>query len=168
MAALKWKYIHLERKTARICETLVYGKEGRTKTRKSNRDIDLLPPVLEALESQKRITWWKSKIVFLDLSGKPLNPDHVREVIWKPALKKAGIEYRPLMQTRHTFATIALSEGENIGWVQNMLGHGSLQMIFTKYYAWMPKETRNDGSAMMRAFHSLDLDREKWLDCEET
>ena len=91
-----------------------------------------------ALENQRRITCGKSKWVFLDLSGKPLNPDHVREVIWKPALSKAGIEYRPLMQTRHTFATISLSEGEDIGWVQNMLGHGSLQMIFTKYYAWIP------------------------------
>jgi integrase len=79
----------------------------------------------------------------------------MREVIWKPALEKAGIEYRPMMQTRHTFATISLSEGENIGWVQHMLGHSSLQMIFTKYYAWMPKETRNDGSAMMRAYESV-------------
>jgi len=40
----------------------------------------------------------------------------------KPALKKAGIEYRPLMQTRHIFATIALSEGENIGSVQKYAG----------------------------------------------
>jgi hypothetical protein len=28
-------------------------------------------------------------------------------------------------------------------------------MVFTKYYAWMPKETRNDGSAMMRAYESI-------------
>jgi hypothetical protein len=28
-------------------------------------------------------------------------------------------------------------------------------MIFTKYYAWIPKETRNDGSAMMRAYESV-------------
>jgi len=39
----------------------------------------------------------------------------MREVIWKPALEKTGIEYRPMMQTWHTFATITLSEGENIG-----------------------------------------------------
>jgi integrase len=96
--------------------------------------------------------------VFLDVHGNPLTTDHLREVIWKPALKKAGTDYRPMMQTRHTFATISLSEGENIGWVQHMLGHSSLQMIFTKYYAWIPKKTRNDGSAMMRAFYSLDLD----------
>jgi hypothetical protein len=88
----------------------------------------------------------------------------MREVIWKPALEKAGIEYRPMMQTRHTFATISLSEGENIGWVQHMLGHSSLQMIFTKYYAWMPKETRNDGSARMRAYESVQGKNEMILD----
>ncbi|MBN1850969.1 MAG: site-specific integrase [Deltaproteobacteria bacterium] len=155
MAGLKWKNVHLDRKTARICETLVYGEEGRTKTKKSNRDIDLLPPAIEALIDQGNQTHKKPDYVFLDIHGKPLTTDHMREVIWKPALEKCGIEYRPMMQTRHTFATISLSEGENIGWVQHMLGHSSLQMIFTKYYAWMPKETRNDGSAMMRVFHSL-------------
>ena len=66
-----------------------------------------------------------------------------------PALEKAGFEYRPPIQTRHTFATLMLSAGEDIGWVQNMLGHSSLQMIFTRYYAWIPKKTRRDGSAFM-------------------
>ena len=42
-----------------------------------------------------------------------------------------------------------LSAGEDIGWVQNMLGHSSLQMIFTRYYACIPKKTRRDGSAFM-------------------
>jgi integrase len=160
MAALKWKNVHLDRKTAKICETLVYGEEGRTKTKKSNRDIDLLPPVIEALIDERQRTGRKSGYVFLDIHGKPLTTDHLREVIWKPALEKAGIEYRPMMQTRHTFATISLSEGENIGWVQHMLGHSSLQMIFTKYYAWVPKETRNDGSAMMRAYESVQGENE--------
>ena len=161
MAALKWKNVHLDRRTARISETLVYGIEGRTKTRKSNRDIDLLPPVMDALISQKERKHGKSDYVFLDVHGKPLTTDHMREVIWKAALKKAGIEYRPLMQTRHTFATISLSEGENIGWIQHMLGHSSLQMIFTKYYAWIPKKTRNDGSAMMKAYEKIHIGQDK-------
>lgn len=167
MAALKWKNVHLDRKTAKICETLVYGEEGRTKTKKSNRDIDLLAPVIEALIDQRERTGRKSGYVFLDIHGKPLTTDHMREVIWKPALEKAGIEYRPMMQTRHTFATISLSEGENIGWVQHMLGHSSLQMIFTKYYAWIPKETRNDGSAMMRAYKSVRVKNGFMVDGEE-
>jgi integrase len=80
-----------------------------------------------------------------------MNPDHFREVVWKPALKKAGLDYRPLIQIRHTFATMMLSAGEDIGWVQNMLGHSSLQMIFTRYYAWIPRKTRKDGSAFLES-----------------
>ena len=36
-----------------------------------------------------------------------------------------------------------------------MLGLRSLHMLFVKNYAWMPKETRNNGSAMMRAYESV-------------
>ena len=158
MAALKWKNVFIERKTARICKTLVYGIEGTPKTKKSNRDIDLLPPVIEALTEQKQQRRNKSGYVFLDMHGNPLNTDHMRNVIWKPALKKAGIEYRPPIQTRHTFATLSISAGENIGWVQHMLGHGSLQMIYTKYYSWIPRGTRNDGSAIMKEYKSLNGD----------
>lgn len=43
-----------------------------------------------------------------------------------------------------------LSAGEDIGWIQNMLGHSSLQMIFQRYYAWIPKKTRSDGQAFLR------------------
>jgi integrase len=150
MAALKKINVKLERGIARICETLVYGVEGRPKTKKSNREIDLLPPVIDALRRQMEKTDGKSEYVFLDLSGKPLTPDHVRKVIWEPCLKKAGIKYRPLMQTRHTFATMMIDAGEEIGWVQKMLGHSSLQMIYTKYYSWIKKDTRNDGAAFMR------------------
>ena len=154
LAALKWHNVDLDRRMARICETLVYGEEGRPKTKKSVRDIDLLPPVVEALRDQKENARGKSLYVFLDNTGHPLNPDHVRKVIWTRALDRAGVEYRPLMQTRHTFATLMLSEGENIGWIQNMLGHSSLQMIFTKYYSWIPRTTRNDGAAFMRAYEA--------------
>jgi hypothetical protein len=41
-----------------------------------------------------------------------------------------------------------------------MLGHSSLQMIFTKYYSWIPKKTRNDGAAFMKAYSSTEGERE--------
>ncbi len=50
----------------------------------------------------------------------------------------------------HPFATMMLSAGEDVGWVQNMLGHSSLQMIFQRYYAWIPRHTRSDGLAFMK------------------
>ena len=87
------------------------------------------------MEEQKTSTFSKSVYVFLDEAGRHLTPDHVREVIWKSALKKANIPYRPMIQTRHTFATMMLDSGKDIGWIQRMLGHSSLQMIYTKYYS---------------------------------
>ena len=117
---------------------------------KQKRYVDCMDFVVEALEEQKRLTG-KNKYIFLTKDGDRMNPDHYRKVVWILALKKAGLEYRPPIQTRHTFATMMLSEGEDIGWVQHMLGHSSLQMIFTRYYSWIPKKTRNDGSAFMES-----------------
>ena len=143
MAALKWSNVDLDRDLIKILETRVYGKEGRTKTAKSKRDIDMLPPVRDALESLKKKKG-KGKYVFRDQKGALLTTDHIREVIWKPTLEKIKLEYRPPIQTRHTFATLMIDAGEDIGWVQRMMGHGSLQMIMTKYYSWVKsKRFRN-------------------------
>ena len=68
-----------------------------------------------------------------------MKPDHFREVVWKPALKKAGVTYRPPIQTRHSFATMMISEGVDLGRVQQMLGHANLQMIYHHYHAWRPE-----------------------------
>lgn len=34
-----------------------------------------------------------------------------------------------MYHTRHTFASLMLSAGENMGWVQQLKGHASLKMI---------------------------------------
>jgi len=132
-----------------IHRTYVYKKDGVPKTKKSKRYIKCLPQVLNALEEQRKLTG-NRKHIFLTVDGQRMTPDHIRKEVWTPALEKAGIAYRPPLQTRHTFATMMLSAGEDVGWVQNMLGHSSLQMIFQRYYAWIPRHTRSDGQAFMR------------------
>ena len=133
-----------------INKAFVYGQEGETKTKKSKRYIDCIEPVVEALKEQRALTG-KGRYIFLTKEGGRMSPDHFRKVVWIPALEKAGLDYRPPIQTRHTFATMMISSGEVIGWVQNMLGHSSLQMIFTRYYAWIPRSTRKDGLAFMNS-----------------
>ena len=132
-----------------IRKTYVYKKDGTPKTKKSKRYIKCLPQVLEALSEQRKLTG-NNKHIFLTIDGRRITPDHIRKEVWMPALEKAGIEYRPPIQTRHTFATMMISAGEDVGWVQNMLGHSSLQMIFQRYYAWIPEKTRLDGKAFMQ------------------
>jgi hypothetical protein len=129
-----------------IKRTYVYGHDGEPKTKKSKRSVMCLPEVVNALRMQRTLTGNRTHI-FLTKDGERMNPDHFRDVIWIPALKKADITYRSPIKTRHTFATMMLSTGEDVGWVQNMIGHSSLQMMFQRYYAWIPQKKRSDGQA---------------------
>lgn len=132
-----------------IHKTYVYKRDGVPKTKKSKRYINCLPQVLDALKEQRKLTGDK-KHIFLTMDGRRMTPDHIRKEVWMPALEKAGLDYRPPIQTRHSFATMMLSAREDVGWVQNMLGHASLQMIYQRYYAWIPKDTRSDGQSFLR------------------
>ena len=49
-------------------------------------------------------------------------------------MHKSGLEYRPLYQMRHTFATLALAASADIYWVSKQLGHTSIRTTL-KHYA---------------------------------
>ena len=158
MAALKWRNVELEKRTIRVTETRVYGEEGRPKTKGSYRTIDMLPITQRALREQAARTMFKSDYVFLNKDGKPIDLETLRKNAWAKGLKRAGIVYRPMIQTRHTFATLMVSAGENLGWVQKMMGHSSLKMIFEHYYAHIPNLTHQDGSLFLKEYEKRDPD----------
>lgn len=152
MSALKWGNVDFPRKGVKVVETRVYGEEGRPKTNSSYRDIDMLPMVYEALKEQERRTRLRSKYVFLNPDDRPIEIETLRKNAWSKGLKSAGLDYRPAIQTRHTFATMMISAGENLGWVQRMMGHSSLKMITDKYFAYLPNMTHMDGSRFMEEY----------------
>ena len=89
---------------------------------------------------------------FLNPDNKPIEIETLRKNAWSKGLKNAGIEYRPIIQTRHTFATMMISAGENLGWVQKMMGHASLKMITDKYFSYIPNMTHQDGSKFLEEY----------------
>jgi integrase len=88
---------------------------------------------------------------FLDQKQKPINQQIFRQKAWALLLKRLAIRYRPPYQMRHTFATLALSAGENHNWVSRMLGHKSLVMTLERYNRYLPNLTRRDGKALLAA-----------------
>lgn len=152
MSALKWSNVHLDTRKIDIVETRVYGEEGRPKTEGSFRTIDMLPMVHSAFQEQATRTRLRSKYAFLNFDGKPIDVETLRKTAWTAGLKTSEIEYRPMIQTRHTFATLMITAGENLGWVQQMLGHSSLKMIVEKYYAYIPNMTHNDGARFVEEY----------------
>lgn len=122
-----------------------------TKTPGSARAVELRPQVARALKDQQAASRVKSEFVFCNRDGGPLDRDNLMNRIWYPALKRAGVRERTPYQTRHTFATLALSAGEDIGWVAKQLGHVNTKMIIEHYYRFIPNLTRRDGSAFDKA-----------------
>ena len=155
MAGLKWNNVDFRLGIIKVRETRVMGEEGRPKTKKSTRDIKILPPVQVALQDQRKQTFGKSDYVFLNQYDKNIDPMSMNFHVWKPGLKKAALSPRSLYQTRHTFATLMLDAGEHPGWVQKMMGHETMQMIYEKYYSYIKNYDRDEGSAFMdKVFNS--------------
>jgi integrase len=62
-----------------------------------------------------------------------VNLSNLRNRVWVPAMEKAGLEYREMKQTRHSFATVALSSMENPLWIAQVMGHRNTEMIIKVY-----------------------------------
>jgi integrase len=60
-------------------------------------------------------------------------------------LKDAGVRYRNTYQTRHTYASMMLSQGENIMWVSKQLGHVDVEMVIKTYGRWIPDQSTKSG-----------------------
>jgi integrase len=58
---------------------------------------------------------------------------NLRKRLWIPTLKKAGVPYRDMKQTRHSFATNALGCMENPLWIARVMGHRDTNMIIKVY-----------------------------------
>ena len=66
-----------------------------------------------------------------------------------PALENAGLEYRTMMHTRHTFLTMMLDNREHIGWIARQVGHTSPKMILERYYSYIKDYQSEDGQRFM-------------------
>ena len=123
LAALRWGDVSASSFRIRAGRS-PRGVESTPKTAASVRDIDLLPPVVEALRAQKAqqaAARLKAGLgapgpgldyVFTGYHGGPVSPNRLRAKVWYPTLAKAGLQRRIAYQTRHSFASNALAAGE--------------------------------------------------------
>jgi integrase len=149
--ALKWNRVDFRQGKILIREGRVLRQVSTPKSTGSLRDIDILLPVQAALLAQKPLSYLAGNFVFLDAKQRPVDQELFRQKVWVPMLKRLGIRYRPPYQMRHTFATLAISAGENINWVARMLGHKSPVVTLEKYNRFVPNLTRTDGKALLEA-----------------
>ena len=152
--ALKWKHIDYFNRKLMVRETMLTGGlEGPPKTESSIRDVDLRPPVMEALKRQEARTGLMDSYVFMTEAKKPFSDAFMRKK-FRHLLRLAKLKHRPPKQMRHTFATLHIAAGENISWVSKMLGHASVETTLKKYNRFIPNLTHEDGSLLEKLMES--------------
>ncbi len=140
LIALEWGDIDWLNGIVRVSRAVVLKKEKGTKTKSGQRDVLLLPPALEALQNQKKFTYLEGARVFYNPRANTAweTDGQIRKTCWTHILKKAGVRYRNPYQTRHTYASMMLSAGENSLWVAKQMGHKDTEMIIKNYGRWIP------------------------------
>ena len=147
LIALEWSDIDLINDVIHVTRAVVKKQVKGTKTSAGTRAVMLLPPAIAALSAQKQFTFNIGKRVFHNpRTNQPWETDHqIRRTAWIHTIKKAGVRYRNPYQTRHTYASMMLSGGENIMWVASQMGHVDTEMVMRTYGKWIPDNSLKVG-----------------------
>jgi len=132
--ALRHSFLNLKQRRFNVVASRVLGSDGRPKTRKSKRKVEIhanLADVLKDYVGSSRQD--PDAFVFTTATGSPIDEANFYERHWKPMLLRLGIRKRPFYNTRHTYVTVMhVDLGMPPLWICRQTGM-SLAMIENHY-----------------------------------
>jgi integrase len=170
LSALAWEDIDFENK-AMLVRRSAYNDRGLKTTKTDNeRTVDLLPPAIEALNSQFELTGHLPvKEYDVELPGNTFrqeklhfvfNPKVVRHQkgsdwdyygirglgrIWQSMCEKSGVKHRRQYQLRHTYASWLITHTNvNISYLAKQMGHKNINMIAAIYGRWLDEANKTE------------------------
>jgi integrase len=114
-------------------------KEGEQETKgRERRTVPIIPELRQLLVEHKLRTGRRDhELIFGATESLPF--DHVAlQRRADKAWKAAGLQRITLHECRHTFASIAIAAGVNIGTVSAAMGHSSVKVTWDRYHHLMP------------------------------
>jgi len=142
LIGLKWSDIDFNKREISINRTIGRGIEGTPKTVSSIRTIPILNSLLPYLQEQFKITGKVKTYLFLNTQNRNFfDSKNIRDGLWKKVLKNANVRYRTVYQTRHTFCSINLQNGEDLIWISRILGHKNPKITLEKYSKYIPSNS---------------------------
>lgn len=126
-----------------------------TKTDGSHREVRISEPVIHALLEQKKRTYKGNpeNFVFQNKVGGNVHRHTLNKGVIKPTLVKAGLaDNRSIKDTRASYITNCLDNGEWMSFIIRQVGHTNTNMLVNHYYRWT--EAPNDGDKLVEACHS--------------
>ena len=141
--ALMWEHIDFDKDEIHITQS--YSQNGTLqspKTQSSSRTIDMLPIVkkalLKLLESKGLSPKDARGFIFTQNPSKDIKAYRQK---WHKILAQNALDDRVLYNTRHSFASIMLNNGENALWVGcKMMGHKDGGITYKAYARFLAGE----------------------------
>ncbi|GAA7073413.1 site-specific integrase [Helicobacter pylori] len=137
--ALMWEDIDFNEKTIIINKSLnELGQITTPKNKPSVREVDLLEPVGKILKELQESEPANKKFVFISMPKRST----MFQRAFRALLRALNLKDRKLYTTRHTFASLMLSQGEEAMWVSKTLGHKDLNTTYKTYSHYIPKQDK--------------------------
>jgi len=146
--ALKWKDLDFENRLIEVKRSCRQGRVTKPKNGKG-RKVDMSRQLAGVLRELKHKQWKKHagkevpQWVFANTRGGMLRHNGLRDALLS-CLNKAGLRNIRIHDLRHTYATIRLLSGHNIGDVSYQLGHSSIKITYDTYGHWLPGKFKSE------------------------
>lgn len=148
--ALKWVDVNFDKRQIEVKRSYRKRRLTDTKNHKS-RHVDMSPHLTETLKAyqtaQKRAALKNgrpfSEFVFTGTRDEMLNRISYQNALNQCA-KMAGLRHVGAHSLRHSYATIRLMKGHNIGDVSYQLGHSSIKITYDTYTHWVPGKFKSE------------------------
>jgi len=150
LQALTWPDVDFKNRTIRINRSFRRGRFTSPKNGKGRR-VDITPHLAATLKRHKTIQkkaalkggYKFSEFVFAGRNGKILDRMTYKNALNR-SLDNAGLKKIRIHDLRHTYATIRLLRGHNIGDVSFQLGHSSIKITYDIYGHWIPGKFKDE------------------------
>jgi integrase len=148
LQALTWADVDFENRLIDINKSCWRGKITSTKNHKTRR-VDMSKQLAEVLRELKQIQWKKyagkdvPQWVFAGPRGNVLCPNIFRKAL-NQCLAATRLRHIRIHDLRHSYATIRLLKGHNIGDVSYQLGHSDISTTYNVYTHWIPGKFKSE------------------------
>jgi integrase len=174
LVALAWEDVNLEEGTIHIRRSAYKDRGLKTTKTDTERFVDLLPPAIEVLTSQKTLTLnenFPAKTCDIELPDKSFRTESLRFVfnpkavraqkrsdydyyghrailrIWHTMCTKSGVPYRKPYQLRHTYASWMITHANiNISYLAEQMGHADITMVAKVYGKWLKEANKKESA----------------------
>lgn len=162
LLGLKWSDVDWQNNQIHVQRTFTKGRFFTTKTKTSNRKVDIGPTVMTEVKKWK-LACPKSQLdlIFPNEVGKPMNYSNVVNRHFIPALEAAEVPRIRFHDLRHSYASLLIEQGENIKYIQTQLGHVSPTVTLNVYAHLMEPSNQEAACRLENAFFGKDGSRNK-------